>query len=377
MRGHIATREKKDRDGNTIGKLYYCVYFHEGRHRWKAAGPSKKKAEIMLSKILSEIDDGAYAEVRDMSFDRYARKWLKEKELAVRRSTYDSYVGHVHSTLIPHFGAKSLKKITYANCKDFVAKELAAGKISPSTAKKHLRTLSAIFKEAMKEGYLKQNPAANVTPPKVEKKRHEMLTPDEMQRFLEHVDPHHKIVFLTLILTGARLGEILALPWKNIDFKESTVKIAQTLYKGQVEEKTKSESSRRDIVMPDVLLGLLRSHQIQALAEGRYGPDALVFVNKAGTPIDSKGLNKYFFKTALARAGIEKQTRIHDLRHAFASHMYALGEDITYISEQLGHSSPYVTMSIYAHSVKKHKHETAERLSNKLLGSEVAASNKR
>jgi integrase len=77
----------------------------------------------------------------------------------------------------------------------------------------------------------------------------------------------------------------------------------------------------------------------------------LVFPNEAGQPINHNNMiNRYFVK-GLEDAELET-IRFHDLRHTYASLLIEQGENIKYIQTQLGHSSPTVTLNVYAHLMK-------------------------
>jgi site-specific recombinase XerD len=74
------------------------------------------------------------------------------------------------------------------------------------------------------------------------------------------------------------------------------------------------------------------------------------------------------FNPALKKAGIER-IRFHDLRHTYASVLIEQGENIKYIQSQLGHSSPTVTLNVYAHLMKPVNQEATCRLENTVLNS--------
>ena len=92
----------------------------------------------------------------------------------------------------------------------------------------------------------------------------------------------------------------------------------------------------------------------------------LVFPSKAGTPIECQKLMLRHFIPALKRAGLPKM-RFHDLRHTYASLMIEQGENIKYVQNQLGHSSPTVTLDVYAHLMKDSNQEAACRLQNQIF----------
>jgi len=96
-----------------------------------------------------------------------------------------------------------------------------------------------------------------------------------------------------------------------------------------------------------------------------YSKDSdLVFLNNLGKPLDPNYTLRLQFYPALMAAKLPK-IRLHDLRHTFASHLLDQGENIVYVSEQLRHQSPAVTLTIYAHVIKPDNSRTALRLEKK------------
>ena len=60
--------------------------------------------------------------------------------------------------------------------------------------------------------------------------------------------------------------------------------------------------------------------------------------------------------------------RLHDLRHTFGSWLLDQGEDLIYVSRQMGHSGPDVTAKIYAHLLRERRPEAAAKMSARLTG---------
>jgi integrase len=74
------------------------------------------------------------------------------------------------------------------------------------------------------------------------------------------------------------------------------------------------------------------------------------------------GIKERYFKGTLRKAGL-RQIRFHDLRHTFASLHLARREAITYVSRQLGHSSPQITLRVYSHWIpREDQREAANKL---------------
>ena len=92
----------------------------------------------------------------------------------------------------------------------------------------------------------------------------------------------------------------------------------------------------------------------------------LIFPNKLGSPINHNNLVNRYFKPALEAAKLSK-IRFHDLRHTYASLLIEQEKNIKYIQNQLGHSSPTVTLNVYAHLMKPINQEAAIRLENAIF----------
>ena len=93
----------------------------------------------------------------------------------------------------------------------------------------------------------------------------------------------------------------------------------------------------------------------------------LIFPNEAGKPMcQSHMLSRHFFP-AMEKANIPR-VRFHDLRHTYASILIEQGENIKYIQSQLGHSSPDVTLRVYAHLMKPTNPKAASRLEDTIFG---------
>ena len=93
---------------------------------------------------------------------------------------------------------------------------------------------------------------------------------------------------------------------------------------------------------------------------------ALIFPNESGEPIDHHNMMKRRFLPALKAAKLP-QIRFHDLRHTYASLLIHQGENIKYIQSQMGHSSPMVTLNVYAHLMNQVNQDSANRLENTIF----------
>jgi integrase len=86
-----------------------------------------------------------------------------------------------------------------------------------------------------------------------------------------------------------------------------------------------------------------------------------VFCNEEGNPLDGDNLRHRVFYKVLAKAGL-RRIRFHDLRHTFASLLIQNGESLTYVRDQLGHSSIQVTIDISGHLIPGANRQAVDRL---------------
>jgi integrase len=160
----------------------------------------------------------------------------------------------------------------------------------------------------------------------------------------------------TLLATGMRRGELLALRWRDVDLDRGRLRIEQSLEQtkaGLRFKSPKTKHGRRSISIPPSLVADLRAHrkaqqeQRMALGLGKPPADALVFATFDGKTRSPNALTKEW-SVALNAAGFPNVT-LHSLRHTHASHLIASGMDVLTISRRLGHGSPTITLGVYGH----------------------------
>jgi integrase len=171
-----------------------------------------------------------------------------------------------------------------------------------------------------------------------------------------------------------RQGECLGLSWDDISFEEQVIRVRRSLGRvsgnGLVLEDLKTNSSIRDLPLPQELLDLFRQHKRKQL-ESRFlaGSDwienGLVFTTKLGTPIDN-GNDRKAWDKLLKEAGV-KPIKLHAARHTAATILLENGTDIVVVSKLLGHSSIQTTVEYYAHVKKESKLKAINSLGKELL----------
>jgi integrase len=150
---------------------------------------------------------------------------------------------------------------------------------------------------------------------------------------------------------------------------------SQRTYNNQNWYKPKSKTSARKIYLGPYMMRELKKWRL-ACPPSELN---LVFPNETGGPLNHNNVVSRYFEPALTAAELGK-VHFHDLRHTFASLLIEQGENITYIQTQLGHSSPSVTLNVYAHLIKPHDQSAAKRLEKTIFettGSKMVATNEK
>ena len=320
------------------GKRYYIVFRLPGsdgkmKQKWISAGTSKREAEKKLTELMGEVHNGTYKEVKKITFAKYCELWINSyAKIKTKPSTLRSYQNIINKHLIPVMGDYYLTELDTARLQRYVAIRLE--KVKPKTVVNELVPLKKMFKQAVIWGYIKVNPAEDIERPRVEKEEMEILAPDDINLFLEHVTPKYKTFFLTAILTGMRMGELLGLQWGDIDWNNNQIHVRRSrcnVSKKYLTPKTKN--SIRKIDMTPTLVKELKKHKISCPISDLD----LVFCNDEGKSPDPDSLVRRQFLPALRRAKIMK-VRFHDLRHTNVALRIEQGQNFYYISKQIGHA---------------------------------------
>ena len=350
----------------------WCIDFYDqhGKRRLKVLpkGTTKKQARGALREIEDQVGKGTFMMTKNVPmFSEVARNWLEQKRFNLRISTWEVYDGHMRN----HFkdsNALNINQITTATVEKFIRSRQESG-MNIGTLRKILVSLGQVFTYAVRHRYIDYNPLRDAERPRTQGQegdghgKIQILTPSQITAFLEKVkETKYRVLFRLAVFCGARQGELLGLKWSDVNWKNSQIHIQRTFNKGRFFN-TKTKTSNRNVDLgPRVITELKR----WKLACPKTDLD-LMFPNDAGKPTNYSNMVRRHFLPALQAAGLPR-IRFHDLRHTYASLMIEQGENIKYIQTQLGHSSPTVTLNVYAHLMKPTNQEAVCRLEERVFG---------
>jgi integrase len=243
--------------------------------------------------------------------------------------------------------------------------KVAAGGGSASTVNKYRAVIVAIFNYGMRESTfdLPRNPALTTdkrrepdrpallfySPEEIEslarslaEGRHRSLAEEKHQENPEPSpaevaeDAQDAELVRVAAYAGLRLGELLALRWRDVDFAGHALTISRAMSSG-IESTTKSGRVRR-VPLPDQTAAALDR---LSKREDYTAPGERVFCNVLGRTLDGSALRRRF-KRARDEAGL-RPLRFHDLRHTYGSLLVAGGVDLVTIQAAMGHSALSMT----------------------------------
>jgi integrase len=344
---------------------YAAVYRAGGKQRWKWFR-RRKDAQRFLAKTLGEIHAGRYRDVRPTTFSAFAAPWI-EGLGDLKPSTVEVYRSMLHSALVPFFGPKGLETITPDVVNGFLQQQAAAG-LRVKTIKNQLALLSTILSAAVEAGRLGVNRlvgSKTLRRPRAVKAEDggdavEVFTPAQVNALLDALPAHYVPLVQTWVSTGLRPGEVVGLRVGDIDWTHHVLHVQRTHWHG-VDYVPKTKGSRRTVDIGDQLLGVLGGAVRARFSDGVADLTTPLFVTPTGARIDLGRFRRGIWMAALAKAGLAYR-RPYILRHTFASLVLAQGQSVAYVSAQLGHSSPMMTMNVYGRFLPRERRESPNRL---------------
>lgn len=253
----------------------------------------------------------------------------------------------------------------------YIRKKLLATGKEPGTLNEYLKRIKALLRWGYNNDLIENvSYLDKLEPfkdrPKKEKIQDKYLESEELKLLLENMDVERwKLVTKVMVLSGLRIGELIALERSDVDFKENVIHVTKT-YNPITETSTspKTSCSIRDVYMQDELKNAcksLRNYTIeQNFMNGVQSP--LLICNSKGNYMNFYSFNKYLKE--LSERIIGRPLTTHALRHTHASLLLENGVSIDAISRRLGHENSKVTKEIYLHVTERLKAKDNEQIKN-------------
>ncbi|BAQ11362.1 integration/recombination protein [Bacillus sp. OxB-1] len=336
-------------------------------HRAQTAAAELSKKKQPQKRLVQEV----YEEWLDVY-----KETVKPSSVKVRMVALKPFIDKHGKHLISKLQMNDLQKFLIERRDTGVSKHHLAG---TRTA------LNLLFDYAVRNGYVEKNFIKDTVIPKAEKKsqllinsKKKYLEKDEIQNFLTGVRSSGRRnaypLALTMLSTGLRVGEALALTWDDIDLDKRLLRVNKTLFEKPATDggfdfmPPKTEDSNRTVSFNQELAEELKKMKVQYNKEKLIGlrdPKSewrnLVFVGKTQQPIRASTIGSVFNKIYKAY-GINDVSGTHILRHTHITMLVEAGVDLPVIMERVGHSNINITLDIYTHVTKKMQQQSDDKI---------------
>lgn len=355
---------------------YYEKYYDEEEGKWKQVSitlSSKSRAmqaeakRLLADKIERKTTD-LFGVSKDLTVGQVKDEFLKIRLLELKESTYVKQES-VICQFVSVFESQKLQTITPTQLQTYLLQK----NWSNAYMRLFKKIISIFFSYCIRVGYLEENPMDKVVLPKQKRtleelrmKQEKYLSREQMILFIAYLEEHGQNEVFTLLaefmyLTGLRVGEAIALQWKDIDFENQSFEVKYTL--GMRKNGEHYLSSPKTL---NAYRTVSFHSRVQEILEHLYSEKQCEFVfTYRGIPIRQVSFNDYLRRN-FEKSGIEKQLGFrlttHVLRHSHISLLAELNVPLKLIMDRVGHSDEKTTLGIYTHVTKTMRDDLRSKL---------------
>jgi integrase len=323
-------------------------------HRESTGTNEKKLAKAILGKKKTEVAENLHLDVKKVpntTFHELCKQYWDTRGKHFRMNGLDCMVEIWKDGL----GNVAIKELTTAKVEKFLNDRMRSAdrplekdtegepikrrKFGAASRNRHLTMLKAMFNWGVQEGLTLSNPTDGIKRMRETGARTRFLDSSEVNCLLARASDDIRPIVITAIHTGMRRGEILKLRWPDVDLQNRVLTVQES-----------KSGKNRTIPIDDT------PHETLKALPSRF-KKGYVFPHSSGEPM---GDLQHKFQRLAKKAGTG-DTRFHDLRHTFASHLVINGVDLKTVQELLGHSTIIMTMR-YSHLAKSHRNQAIRTL---------------
>ena len=367
--------EYKKKNGTTVyrSSVYLGVDKLTGKKaRTTVTANTKKGVKIKAREAVNAFAANGYSVKEKPTITTYRELvalWWESYKNTIKPNSQQSMEGIVRLHILPVLGDYKLDKLTTPIIQQQVNKWADKANKGEKGAYANYSFLNNINRRILQYGVTMQviqhNPARDVIiPRKQQNKEHKVkfFSNQELKRFLDYLEDLDQssyenffdyVLYKTLLASGCRIGEALALEWSDIDLKKGTISISKTLNRYQETNTPKSKAGLREIDIDKATVSLLKQYkkrqQVQSWQLGRS--EGIVF-----TPFTTKYAYACLLRKRLQshfKAAGVPDISFHGFRHTHATIMLYAGIEAKDLQYRLGHSNISMTLNTYVHATKE------------------------
>ncbi len=395
----MAVERRKDKKNRVLkeGEYQRSCGTYEFKWRDKSGGRHSISAvtlEELREKeldVLRDVLDGVKADKNNLTINDLYNSWVQLKR-GLKDNTFSNYKYMYTMFVEPDFGKRKIVDLKRSDIRSFYNYLADERHVQINTIDCIHTVLHQVLELGVEDDYLRYNPSDNALK-ELKKarnfestKRRALTVPEQelFEAYLSRQGQYHRWypIFIIMLWTGMRVGEVTGLRWCDIDLEDDTISVNHTLvyYDKRNDERCtfaintpKTAAGERIIPMlPKVKEAFLMEKQYQEECglESRAVVDGyrdFIFINRFGNVQHQGTLNKAL--TRIVRdcnfeildkphkkdAVILPKFSNHSLRHTFTTRMCEAGVNLKVMQEILGHADAETTMDIYAEATKELK----------------------
>jgi integrase len=345
----------------------------EGATPRRRRAKSQREAREKLKQMLAEVEQGVDLAAQQPTVEQWCHTWLETFAINLKPTIKSYYAGIIRRDIQgSKLGRRKLSQLSPADVQHWV--NALSKRMAPQTVRNSHARLHKALMVATRQRYISRNLADDVELPPLRRAPIKPFNFEQARVLLATLKGHRWEALYWLALNLGMLG----ITWEALDFESQTLRVHQQLQRlkkanehGEfVLQATKTKAGERFLQLDRDVMTMLKAHHANQIEEhallGAHCKNQLnlVFVTYTGAPIHFSELIKHF-KQTLQKAGLPN-IRFHDLRHTAATLMLADGVPLVTVSKILGHSSPAITATIYAHALDDNKASAIANLAQRL-----------
>jgi integrase len=384
--GHIRRR------GRNSFELKYDTQRTDGRRKtvFRSFKGSRREAQAELSRLLAQVADSKHVDPSKITVTQHVRARFAQWQATsvITPGTAQRYAQLIEVHIIPYLGSKLVQRLSAQDVEVWHTALMTSGRkgrngrpdgqsgLSTRTIGHAHRVLSKSLRDGVKHGIVVRNVCTIEGAPKVDADEMRILTPQQVKDLPTLLHGHALYApALVALHTGMRRGELLALRWRNVDLDARMIRVREAIEETKAGLRFKAPKSKagvRDVSLPVIVVDVLHEHRTAQLerrlilGQGKLSDDALVFPRWDRALPQSPNVFAAIWSNVIKQHGIN--VSFHGLRHTHASQLIDAKVPITTIAKRLGHSSPAITLKVYAHLFREDDSEAAAAIDAVLGG---------
>ncbi|MFH5231005.1 tyrosine-type recombinase/integrase [Antrihabitans spumae] len=346
VRDQSGAESKVESASHGTGKRWRARYVDDQSREHARGFERKADAQRWLDSIVSSQVTGNYVDPQlgKITFASFYREW-SSRQVWVPGTVQAMNLAANSVT----FGSVALGDLRPSHVETWV-KSMRDKPLEPSTIRTRFNNVRSVLKAAKRDKVLGDDPTEGITLPRQRRSEAAMRIPttEQVGDLLRCADDDFSAFIALCAFGGLRLGEAAALRVSDVNFLRREIRVQRQVQRangGAVEIRAPKYGSERTIFAPAGLIDMLAEY-IQSWCCGS-DPDRWLYPGESGDPWHQNTVGYRWRKAK--KAAKQLDWHLHDLRHFYASGLIHAGCDVVTVQKALGHSSPTVTLTTYAH----------------------------